>query len=34
MRMEKKWFIDELARRTVEALKKNGFDALYVSNKE
>ena len=34
MRMEKKWFIDELARRTVEALKKNGFDALYASNKE
>lgn len=34
MRMEKKWYIDELARRTVEALKKNGFDAFYVSTKE
>ena len=32
--MEKKWFVDEKARRTVEALKKNGFEALYVPTKE
>ncbi len=34
MRMEKKWFFEQRTRRTVDALKNNGFEALYAPSKE
>lgn len=34
MRNEKKWFIEGRAQRTIEALRNNGFDAIYVQTKE
>ena len=33
-RTSSEWFIEEKARRTVESLKNNGFEALYASTKK
>ena len=34
MRIEKKWFIEGRAQRVIEALRNNGFDAIYSQTKE
>ncbi len=34
MRTEKKWFIEEKVKRTIEALKNNGFNAIYTKTSE
>ncbi|MCW3976259.1 MAG: lactate utilization protein [Candidatus Bathyarchaeota archaeon] len=34
MRVEKKWFIEGRAQRVIEALRNNGFDAIYLQTKE